>query len=394
MKNGALTAAAFASLTKEYRWHCGLGLCAIDPAGAVTYNRTERPVLQGDRPGEAEARAHAVRETLRWGEATICPAPRGLLIWGVPLMYNRQLLGGILAAAPESSIVPESGAPELDGRRACVTLRQLVEKRNLTNADLLASRRQQYRQEQLRAEAIHALKLQPQYSLRATYLQEEPMLLAALRRGDIGDARMRINRLLAAMCYHAQGNLELSKSYFMELAITMCRQAVESGAVPEDLLGGNYRHVVELSRIHTEEDLSRWLNDTLEHILETMQRGTRPTAPVLIGSAMQYMAEHLAEPMTRDDVAAHCSMSPTHFSRMFRKHTGRSFVDMLNQMRVDRASEMLLHTDKELALVALETGFRDQSYFTKVFRRYTGDSPGNYRRTRKRLSAATGHPSG
>jgi transcriptional regulator GlxA family with amidase domain len=48
-------------------------------------------------------------------------------------------------------------------------------------------------------------------------------------------------------------------------------------------------------------------------------------------------------------------------------------------LRVDRAAELLRHTDKGLLQIALEVGFNDQSYFTKVFRRYLRMTPREYR---------------
>ena len=378
----ALAKGEFDSLAREYRWHTGLALSWVRPDG--TLGGGAAPPGAPDDAASREARRLAVAEALRWGEATINTYPGGRVIWAVPIMVNSRLLGGVLSSTPEASIFPGEGRTrKVDVRQACVILQDLVEKRNLTNADLLESRRRLYRQEQLRAEAIHALKLQPAGDLRAAYLREEPMLLAAVRRGNLGEARMRINRLLAAMCYQAGGNLELSKSYFMELAITMCRHAVEAGGDPTDLLGTNYSLVVELARIRTEEELAAWLNHTLEHILHVMQRGGRSTGPAVIASAIQYVEEHLGEAVTRQDVAAVCSLSPTHFSRVFRRHVGRSFVDFLNQRRVDRAVEVLAKTEKPLAYVALEVGFGDQSYFSKVFRRYMGVTPGRYRRARQ-----------
>ena len=63
-----------------------------------------------------------------------------------------------------------------------------------------------------------------------------------------------------------------------------------------------------------------------------------------------------------------------------RKHLGRSFTELLNRLRIEQAAQWLARSDKPLVLIALETGFQDQSYFTKVFRRYTGKTPRQYRR--------------
>ena len=131
------------------------------------------------------------------------------------------------------------------------------------------------------------------------------------------------------------------------------------------------------------EQVAPWLHRMLESLMESIRAHARKTAPVLISSALRYMEEHLGEGIMRDDVAEVCHMSPTHFSRTFRDQVGRTFVDVLNRMRVDQAAELLVRTDKELALIALECGFNDQSYFTKVFRKYKGKPPGEYRRRRR-----------
>jgi AraC-like DNA-binding protein len=59
---------------------------------------------------------------------------------------------------------------------------------------------------------------------------------------------------------------------------------------------------------------------------------------------------------------------------------GRTFVEILNQYRSDRAAQSLLMTDLPIIDVSTECGFRDQSYFGKVFRSYDGVSPGRYRK--------------
>jgi transcriptional regulator GlxA family with amidase domain len=63
-----------------------------------------------------------------------------------------------------------------------------------------------------------------------------------------------------------------------------------------------------------------------------------------------------------------------------RAKTPWSFIELLTRLRVDRACHLLVHTDNDLAQIALECGFGDQSYFTRVFGKRTGQTPGDYRR--------------
>jgi len=100
----------------------------------------------------------------------------------------------------------------------------------------------------------------------------------------------------------------------------------------------------------------------------------------LLGAALQFMQEHLHEEISRDQVARMASISPSHFSRLVKQTFGVSFTGLLTQWRVERARGMLLFTEKSLIQVCMDCGFSDQSYFTKVFQRVTGRTPGEYRR--------------
>jgi AraC-like DNA-binding protein len=87
-------------------------------------------------------------------------------------------------------------------------------------------------------------------------------------------------------------------------------------------------------------------------------------------------------------------LSPAHFSRFLKQRTGRSFTDLVNQVRVDRACDLLRRTSRSLVQIALDTGFADQSYFTKVFRRYARVTPRQFRLDRLRARAEGGGSKG
>ena len=326
----------------------------------------------------------AVGEALRWGQPTVEPCPPLRLVWAVPLMHNDALLGGLVAGVSESKVFGRSkGKPGLDVRQACNALQTLAEKANLTNAALLATRRQDYHRERQRAEAIHQLKLIPCTDVRQMYLRDEPDLVAAIRKDERSEARGILNRILSAIAYQSGNRLDLMKSFFMELVVTMCRTAVEAGANPESVFGENFVSISELATIDSQQRLAPWLHDMLERIMDAI-RSRHGQSPIrLLSAAMDFMTAHCTSDITRDQVARAVHVSPSHFSRMMKHHLGRTYTDLLNQMRVNRACELLARTDMPLAAVALDSGFNDQSYFTKVFRRYSHLTPRQYRLKRQ-----------
>ncbi|MFA7236791.1 MAG: helix-turn-helix transcriptional regulator, partial [Phycisphaeraceae bacterium] len=298
----------------------------------------------------------------------------GSLIWAMPLMHNAQLLGGIVAE------IAESRSASVNVRQAAAALREMIEQRNWTNAALLAAHRSQSQIEQHRAEAIHELKTEERYDFHRIYRLEEPALLGAIRRGDRREARAVLNRLLVGMIHAAGARLNLAKSFFLELVVTMTRTAVEAGGEPQELLGSNFASLTELAKIDSDEELATWLHRSLESVLAGLHLRRESTDQVLLSNALQFMRKHFTEDVSRDDAAEVACMSPSHFSRLFHRHFGRSFSDLLNQLRVDQAAELLVRTDRSLAVIALECGFADQSYFTKVFRKYRGETPADYRK--------------
>ncbi|HOP80812.1 MAG TPA: helix-turn-helix transcriptional regulator, partial [Armatimonadota bacterium] len=256
---------------------------------------------------------------------------------------------------------------------------ELVVEANLTNAALLELRRLDAERESRRAEAIHELKSKCYDSIRDIYLREEPGLLASIKQGDRNQAREILNRVLVGIYFLGRDRPSLLKSFLLELVVMMSRTAVEAGAEPSELLGANFSSLVELASISDEAELSAWLVSMLERIMDSIREQKAYPNTVLLTAALQFMEMNLDKDISRDDAAAAACMSPSHFSRLMKEKFGRSFTELLTQMRVDKSKELLRHTDKSIVRICLECGFNDQSYFTKVFQRCTGCTPRQYR---------------
>ncbi len=373
---------AFDDIARAYVSEWEVGLCAVDAEGRIVYdNGPCVGCAEADEEACREARAFAVSEGLRWGEPSVTPCPCGRMLWAVPLMRNNETTGGLVANAPQQQVLNDSeDLPPFNLPRVCAHLRTLAEKRNLTNAAALQINRRSYHDEQQRAHAIHAFKNDVHYSIRELYMREEPALMAAIRSGDRSAAREILNRLLMTVHYHARERLDLVRSIFLELVVTMSRTAVEAGGEPEQFLGLNYRSMVEVAEITSHDELAAWLREMLEGIMDAIERSRSRDAGFLIFEALDYMQKHCCEDISRDDVAEAVHLSPSHFSALMKRESGATFTDQLNRMRIDRAAEMLARTDKQIATIALECGYRDQSYFTKVFKRYRNTTPLRYRK--------------
>lgn len=92
-----------------------------------------------------------------------------------------------------------------------------------------------------------------------------------------------------------------------------------------------------------------------------------------------YAQEHFHLPLTRESVSAQFGLSPSHVSRLFRQQGMMTFGEYLNWARIDRAKLLLRRHDFSIDEVATRCGYRDASYFCRVFKNGTKLTPTQYR---------------
>lgn len=103
-------------------------------------------------------------------------------------------------------------------------------------------------------------------------------------------------------------------------------------------------------------------------------------AAVHVAAAISYITENFADNDLTLESAAHVAhMSRYHFSRTFKKHTGRRFIDFVTELRMQRAQTLLLKTDLPLSDICVQVGYRDLSHFQRTFKAAFAVTPSVYR---------------
>ena len=99
-----------------------------------------------------------------------------------------------------------------------------------------------------------------------------------------------------------------------------------------------------------------------------------------IKSMLQYIQEHYGEELTLGKIARSAAVSENECLRCFRNMTGSTPIRYVKQVRIQKAAELLLSTDRKISDIGMECGFQEMSYFARVFREYKGDTPKEYRK--------------
>lgn len=98
-----------------------------------------------------------------------------------------------------------------------------------------------------------------------------------------------------------------------------------------------------------------------------------------IRKALRFMQDNYSTHLELNQVADFVGLSSSYFSSLFNQVVGVSFREQLCRIRVEESKRLLLQKDYSLVDIALAMGFPDQSYYSKVFKRIVGVTPGKYR---------------
>ena len=103
--------------------------------------------------------------------------------------------------------------------------------------------------------------------------------------------------------------------------------------------------------------------------------------PQWLKRVKDFLRENFAEPPSLEELAKAVGVHPTHLSRVFRQFEHCTVGDFIREARIEYARQRMLRSNDPLVDIALAAGFADQTHFTRTFRRITGMTPTEFRRT-------------
>ena len=100
----------------------------------------------------------------------------------------------------------------------------------------------------------------------------------------------------------------------------------------------------------------------------------------LIQKSIEYMQEHFRESLTLTDISHTIGLSVSYFSYLFKQETGKNYIEYLNEIRLLATMKDLMNTDEKVVVVAQKNGFQNLEYFSRYFKKQTGESPARWRK--------------
>ena len=128
------------------------------------------------------------------------------------------------------------------------------------------------------------------------------------------------------------------------------------------------------------DDLKRYLSDILLQAIKLRDRVTGNQYSGQLKQAVRYIDEHYrCEDISLNRVAKEVDLSPNYLSAVFSQEMGTTFVEYLTARRMEKARELLRHSDLRSGEIAAAVGYKDSHYFSFLFKKTQGCTPRDYR---------------
>ena len=137
----------------------------------------------------------------------------------------------------------------------------------------------------------------------------------------------------------------------------------------------NFNH---LYRVKNMEAIAACLKEDFCALCESLKTNQAGSEHSVVGRLIQYINEHLDEDVSHNAIAAKYRIHPGYMSRLFKQEMGETLSEYLLRMRIERAAALLKEGQYKIGDIAGMVGYSASSYFSIMFKKYTGFSPREY----------------
>ncbi len=217
------------------------------------------------------------------------------------------------------------------------------------------------------------------YSMLESYQKK---LMEGIKSGNIKNVREVLDDICEYINNLGVADKEYLKNFYWTTISSINSIRISVLAADSDKASEN-RDISSLYKMIEKCDNIKDLNGILEevavNISEKVNNYNNKSMKLVLRKAMDFIHEHYNEQVTLNEVAEHIYVSTFYISRIFKKELGKNFVDYLNEIRIEKAKELMSEIKYKTYEIAELVGIPDAHYFSKLFKKYEGLTPTEYR---------------
>lgn len=247
---------------------------------------------------------------------------------------------------------------------------ELMNGNNLTNLTFT---------DKLKEQLLLEIKEEEEEFYHHTY-QEEQRLLNYIREGRTEDALVYSNNLDEYVGRLSSSNINHRRNGAM-VSITLCtRAAIEGGVSPAAAYHLSDYYIRKCDESTNIIAITEYRNQAIIELTKRVQQSQQEyRGSSYVEQCKDYIKKHYREKIYLKNVADNMGISQSYLSKLFFKETGVNFQEYIMQYRIEKAANLLIHSEKSFAEIGEYVNMPSQSYFGAVFKKYMGLSPKVFR---------------
>ena len=208
-------------------------------------------------------------------------------------------------------------------------------------------------------------------------------VIGCFQDGNLGRMAVRLNELITDIRNRPNVSSTAIRRTFIELTVSVLHMATNADVATDDIIQGLDVYKWILEQQHT-EILTDWFIKLCEELHKAMEKNLEQTEESIVLSACQFVQSHIEQQdLSLSAVSDSVGLSTFYFSKLFKKEMGIGINSYISSCRIEHAKRMLTISDLPIAQIALQCGFSTTAYFSQVFKKTTGMTPGEFRRSAK-----------
>jgi two-component system response regulator YesN len=219
-----------------------------------------------------------------------------------------------------------------------------------------------------------------------TMIRIESELFDQVELGNVQGAEQSITNLLAAFSTKA-GDDHLRIIPFIIDSLLALNKRLSS---MEDVHGFVNDQWIELKSVltphHSYQEIQSRVSQFVVCCAETVKNFRMMTSPDVLHRCQEILNEHFVRDITLYEMAHLTGVTASYLSRLFKKQLGVNYTEYLNQLRINKAKELLAVPHLKILEIAGMVGYNNANYFTRIFKRYAGLTPQEFRDQRVAIS--------
>lgn len=213
------------------------------------------------------------------------------------------------------------------------------------------------------------------------FYKQEEWLLHHLFNLEKTKAKESIRLVIDDVIGFSDGQeLQGLKNYFISFSGMVSRKMLQSEIPAEKAFFFNTTCNELIEEKLSAENAVDLADELIEFLIYSIEEKSSPTLPhQTVNAVIHYIDEQVQAPLSVEGLAQMFGVSTSHLSRIFREHTGITLVEYINIKKVEESQYYLRFSNQKISDISDNFNFCNQSYYTRIFKKYTGYTPRKFR---------------